>query len=281
MMAGPRMMLDSTRAVGWIDDRPLDGAVDDLAPGRYLAERLEREPIALEGGVGSTAKAPPAGRLAHPDVAADLIDPLGQHVQLTAGPRIDIGCLAGDAGAEHRDARGGRAPELRRSAAAGTAQSLTNVDDGLRPLLGAVHHHDRLVLTRLLASEQRRQALPREAVREMKNEGLAVQESREGRQRVSKALAGLLDEPVRSEGPVPVEGVAGLVGEPVARHDGDLAHARGTQPVERVPEQRPVCDRQQSGRRGLPVSYSEGRGIPLGGDGGLAGEDYRLGGLHG
>ena len=125
------------------------------------------------------------------------------------------------------------------------------------------------------ASEQRRQALPREAVRQMKHEGLAVEESREGRQRVSEALAGLLNEPVRFEGPVPVEGVAGLVGDagrpsrwrPRAcpRHPASRARARAAAGSRPEAERAPGPPSLRLGRPRHPLGRrrrAHGRGLP-------------------
>ena len=126
----------------------LDAAVDDLAARLALAERFEREAVALECGVGAAGEAPPRGGVPDLDVAAQLVDPLGEHVQLPAGPGIEVAHLRHDARAEHGHPARGGAAELGRCAASAAAEPLADVHDRRRPLLGAVHHHDRPELAR-------------------------------------------------------------------------------------------------------------------------------------
>ena len=147
-------MLDSSRARRVDRDGALDAAVDDLAARLALAQPLEREAVALERGVGAAGEAPPGRGASHLDAAAELVDPLGEDVQLPAGPGVDVADLRHDARAEHGHAARGGATELGRRRAAAAPEPLADVHDRLRSLLGAVHHHDRPEVARLLVADQ-------------------------------------------------------------------------------------------------------------------------------
>ena len=96
------------------------------------------------------------------------------------------------------------------------------------------------------AFEHGRQPVLGEAVGEMQDERLVVDECGQRRQRLAEALAGMLAQPAGLEAPLgtAIHGLTRVVGNAVACDDCHLPDASVLKPLERVTHERAVRDGQ-------------------------------------